>query len=232
MKPNLRALSKTATNVLCALSVVASLLPVIGCGDVSEDGVEDTGTYVLVSVVAADDFGRNVDVAEDDENGDCVLDHNLSDTTVSVTFTSRSVVPDPPTVTTLRVESYTIDYSTDDPLGPSLESRVFPTDFVIEPNQTVTRADLLLVGLATVDEFSFAIGLDQRVENRADPDPTSEEGAEICEVVNYTSFLPADFPTEYTAHYTFHAVNVPFGESMTFTADVNFSFGFFHEPVK
>ncbi len=198
MKPNLRALSKVAANVLYALLLIISLVPVIGCGDSAQDGVEDTGSVLHVSAVAADEGGRNVDVAPDDLNNDGVLDGTdnlLTDTSVTITFTNTSLVPDLVNATTLTVTSYTIDYSTSDPTAPLLSSRTFLASFVIEPDQVVERADILLVVLATVDEFN------------AGPFPT-------------------EFPTEYIAHYTFHVEN-DFGETQTAKASVAFSFGDF-----
>lgn len=200
MKPNLRAPSKVATNVLCALFVIACLLPAIGCGDGGGDGAEDTGSVLHVSAVAADTGGRNVDTTPDDTNGDGVIDNFLTDTLVTITFTNSSVVPEQDTATTLRVESYTIDYFTNDPTAPALSSRTFPLTFVIEPDQSIDRADILLVALATVDEFDAGVA----------------GGA-----------VPTDDPTEYTAHYTFHVKNVPFDEDQTVTANVAFSFGNF-----
>ncbi|HEX9592153.1 MAG TPA: hypothetical protein VGB12_02205 [bacterium] len=200
MKPNLRALSKTATNVLCPLFVIACLLPAIGCGDGGGDGAEDTGSILHASAVAADEGGRNVDTTPDDTDDDGLIDNFLTDTQVTITFTNTSVVPEQNTATTLRVESYTIDYSTTDPTAPPLSSRTFGANFIVEPDQTVERGDILLVSLATVDEYNAGVA----------------GGA-----------VPTDDPTEYTAHYTFHVENVPFGESQTVTANVAFSVGNF-----
>ena len=223
MKPNLRAQYRAATNVLCALFVIISLLPVIGCGDSNEDGAEDTGSVLHISAIANDDpDGRNVDIGADDADNNCQFDHSPHDVYVSVTFVNVSVVPppDPNTVTPLRVESYTVDYSSDNPTAPPLASRTFPTTFVVEPDDSVTRSDILLAANATQDEFRIAIGFSEGlVADPADP--------EKCFYVWDAALLPTDFPTEYTAHYTFHVVNVPFGESQTVTADVNFSIGQF-----
>jgi len=202
MKPNLRALYREAAKVLGTLLAMVVVLATIGCGDGGGDGAEDTGSILHASAVAADEGGRNVDTTPDDTTNppDGVFDNLLSDTTVTITFTNRSVVPEQDTATTLRVESYTIDYSTNDPTAPALSSRTFGANFIVDPDQSVERGDILLVALATVDEYNAGVA----------------GGA-----------VPTDDPTEYTAHYTFHVENVPFGESQTVTANVAFSLGDF-----
>jgi len=203
MNPNLRALYREATKVLGTLLAMAVVLATIGCGDGGGDGAEDTGSILHASAVAAGaDAGRNVDTTPDDTDNppDGFLDNLLSDTTVTITFTNTSVVPEQDTATTLRVESYTIDYSTNDPTAPALSSRTFGANFIVEPDQSVERGDILLAALATVYEYNAGVA----------------GGA-----------VPTDDPTEYTAHYTFHVENVPFGESQTVTVNVAFSIGDF-----
>jgi hypothetical protein len=211
MKPNLSVLSKTATRILCALSASAALLVVVGCGDGGGDGAEDTGSILLVSVTSLD---RNVDIAPDDTDNDGVIDNPLTDTTISMSFTNRSVVPDverPATDTTatsdtdtfLRVVSYRIDYSTSDPTAPQLQSREFFTTFwngLVDAEETVERGDIMLVALATVAEFN------QKVAAGA---------------------VPTDAVPEYVAHYTFSAETARFSETQTAEANVSFSFADF-----
>ncbi len=197
MKPNLRALYRVAAKVLGTLLAMVVVLATIGCGDGGGDGAEDTGSILHASAVAADEGGRNVDIAADDTNNDGTFDNLITDTSVTITFTNTSVVPDQDTATTLRIESYTVDYSTVDPAAPALDSRTFGINFVIEPETSVERGDILLVALDTVEEL-----------NAKGPPPQGET-------------------FEYTAHFTFHGENVPFGQSFTTTANVAFSVGDF-----
>jgi hypothetical protein len=200
MKPNLRAEFREAAKVLGTLLAMVVLLVPIGCGDGGGDGAEDTGSILHASAVAADEGGRNVDIASDDTNNNGVPDAGdnlIADTLVTFTFTNVSVVPDQDTATTLRIESYTIDYLTIDPAAPALDSRSFGINFVIDPDTSVERADILLVALDTVEEL-----------NDKGPPPQGET-------------------FEYTAHFTFHGRNVPFDQAFTATANVAFSFGDF-----
>lgn len=207
MKSNLRAPCREAAKVLGTLLAMVVVLATIGCGDGGGDGAEDTGSILHASVVTGGEGGRNVDTTPDDTSNppDGVIDHFLTDTTVTITFTNASVVPEQDTATTLRVESYTIDYLTNDPTAPELRSRTFETNFIVEPNKSVERGDILLVALATVDEYNDSVA----------------GGA-----------VPTNDPTEYTAHYTFHVKNVPFNEFQTVTVNVSFSVGNFIPATK
>jgi len=212
MDLNLQALWKWARR-LCALVAVVSLITAMGCGEGAGGGAEDTGSILLIRVTSID---RNVDIAPDDTTvpPDGVIDHFLSDQTISMSFTNRSVVPGiarPGTTTEaktdtdtfIRVVSYTIDYSTSDPTAPALESREFFTEFwdgLVSPEEAVERNDIMLVPLATIYEF------DDKV---------------------FSGAVPTDAVPEYVAHYTFHAETARFGESMTAEASVSFSFGDF-----
>jgi hypothetical protein len=200
MNMTLLARWRRAVKLGAMLFPALCLVALAGCGEGGGDGSEDTGSMLLVSVAAADDFGRNVDTAPDDTDGDGLLDNLLTDTTVSISFVNRSVVPEEDTATVLRVDSYTVAYTTPDPSAPPLSARTFDAAFTVDPDQTVERGDILLVALATVDEYNAGVAL---------------------------GFIPTDDPTEYTAHYTFHVENVPFGESQTVTANVAFSVGDF-----
>jgi hypothetical protein len=209
MKPNLRALSKAATNVLSVVFAIAALLALPGCGDGGGDGAEDTGTIIEASVSWPDPQTRNIDIAadftDDEDPGNDLL---LSDKGVTVDFVSSSVVPPDPTSTDatpaavdVRVENYTIEYfsSPNNPSAPALATQRFDHTFVIPADQSVSRGDIVVVALATAYEF-------------ADELATSEQ-----------------WPAEYTAHYTFYMENIPFGESMTVTLDVPISFSDFVE---
>jgi hypothetical protein len=210
MKPNLRAPSRAATNVLCALFAVVAVFAVAGCGDGGGDGAEDTGTIIQASVSWPDPQTRNIDIAADfTQDDDPDNDVFLSDDGVTVDFVSTSVVPPDPNTGELtepavdvRVESYTIEYfpSPNNPSAPALAIQRFDHTFVIPADGTVSRGDIIVVALTTADEYAH----------------------------EFTG-TPLDPPDEYTAHYTFYMESIPFGESMTVTVDVPISFADFVE---
>lgn len=196
--------------VVASVAILAVIAPLIGCGQ----GVgENTGSILLINVKSID---RNVDTFPDDTSDppDGTIDHYLTDRTITMTFTNRSAVPDierPGTDTTatsdtdtiLTVESYRIDYTTDDPTAPALESREYSTEFwngLVTAEELVERSDIMLASLATVGEYNDKV----------------VGGA-----------IPTDVVPEYVAHYTFRYKNARFEEWDTEELDVSFSIGDF-----
>ncbi len=187
-----------------------------GCGEGGGNGAEDTGSILLISVTSSSQSGttRNVDIQADIDPNTGQADQPIHDALVGMSFTNRSVVPDvarpgddtvatSDTDTLLRITGYRIDYINHDPNAPQLDSQSFGGTFwlgLIGPEETLERTDIVLVPLATIEEFNAKVA--------AGAVPTTA------------------FP-EYTAHYTFFAETARFNETQTAQVDVSFNMGNF-----
>ncbi|MGD2062064.1 MAG: hypothetical protein PVF51_00620 [Nitrospirota bacterium] len=163
MKPNLRAPSRAATNVLCTLFVTVCLFSAIGCGDGGGDGAEDTGSIVVVSGAGTDTQIIDVDVAPDDMDGDGVItnaDNLITSFLLRFSFENISGTPDQDTATRLRLDSCTVVYEPLDAISPVLD----PADCLTLPVEIAPGAthetNIIVVPIERINDVNPGLGQD------------------------------------------------------------------------